>query len=168
MEENPCIDPSLQQGYYAPTGSEVGPPVPVDRYEGIELIVKSRPDGESWFDLIFDFIAADCQGDPESEENTCTCGLESMGGSGGTLEQCFAWSTSVGHGLQPIDLARAIVHLTERTFNSLGTHEEQIAAEYVIRGIQWARKEIEFEEYFENREWENEEENEDEQGQRSA
>jgi hypothetical protein len=30
-----------------------------------------------------------CEGDPDSEESTCTCGLESMGGSSGTLDQCY-------------------------------------------------------------------------------
>lgn len=57
-----------------------------DRYEAIELIVRSRADGVSWFDVISDLISADCQG---SETEPCTCGLESMGGSGGTLEQCY-------------------------------------------------------------------------------
>lgn len=169
MDENPCSDPSLQQGYYAPTGKEVGPSTPTEnRYEGIELILKSRTDGESWFDYLFDLLTVDCEGDPESEENTCTCGLEHMSGSGGTYDEVMAWTTTVGHKLQPIDLARAIIHLTKHNFNSLGTHEEQIAADCVIKAIKWAHKEIEFEEYFENREWENEEENEDEQGQRSA
>lgn len=60
-----------------------------DRYETVDFIVKARTDGTTWFDVIFDLITANCEGDPESEENTCTCGLESMGGSSGTLDQCY-------------------------------------------------------------------------------
>lgn len=115
-----------------------------DRYEGIELILRSRDDGQSWFDVLFDMIAADCQGDPESEESTCTCGMEHMGGTIGTYDQVNAWTTSVGQGLQPIDLARAIVALADGK-NAVGPV------------IDWAHNEIRFEEYFENREWENEE-----------
>ncbi len=60
-----------------------------ERYESIEMIIKARKDGKEWHDIIFDLITAECEGDPESEENTCTCGLESMGGSSGTLDQCY-------------------------------------------------------------------------------
>lgn len=60
-----------------------------DRYESLDMIIKVREDGVSWFDMIHDLITEHCQGDPESEENTCTCGLESMGGSTGTLDQCY-------------------------------------------------------------------------------
>lgn len=60
-----------------------------DRYESLELIIKARDDGQSWFDVIIDMITENCEGDPESEENTCTCGLESAGGSSGTLDQCY-------------------------------------------------------------------------------
>lgn len=63
--------------------------VPEDRYESIDMILKCRADGESWFDIIFDLITETCEGDPESEENTCTCGMESFGGSAGTLDQCY-------------------------------------------------------------------------------
>ncbi len=60
-----------------------------ERYESIEMIIKARKDGKEWHDIIFDLVTAECEGDPESEENTCTCGLESMGGSSGTLDQCY-------------------------------------------------------------------------------
>lgn len=77
-----------------------------DRYEALELIVKVRQDGESWFNIISDLITSDCQGgggdclvengdesdcdDHEhSEEFPCTCGLESMGGSTGTLDEAY-------------------------------------------------------------------------------
>jgi hypothetical protein len=59
-----------------------------DRYEALELIVKSRQDGKSWFDIIYDLIASNCQG---SEEDACTCGLETMGGTGGSLDQCYKY-----------------------------------------------------------------------------
>lgn len=57
-----------------------------DRYEAIELLVKARVDGETWFDTIYDLIAKDCRG---SEHDPCTCGLEHLGGTGGSLEQCW-------------------------------------------------------------------------------
>jgi hypothetical protein len=59
-----------------------------DRYETLDMIVKVRPDGQSWFDVISDLITENCEGDPEVE-GSCTCGLESMGGSSGTLDQCY-------------------------------------------------------------------------------
>lgn len=57
-----------------------------DRYEALEIIVKSRLDGESWFDIISEVLIGDCQG---SETEPCTCGTESMTGSVGTLDQCW-------------------------------------------------------------------------------
>lgn len=57
-----------------------------DRYEHLDMIIKSpAPDGEPWFDKIFDLITSFCN----AEEDVCTCGLESMGGGGGTLDQCY-------------------------------------------------------------------------------
>lgn len=134
-----------------------------DRYEHIDLIVKVRADGVSWFDCLHDYITQDCDSvriDPDDEDSDwtpCSCGMESMGGMTGTLQACYDHQTNLGQGLQPIDVARAIISLVEHTYNSLGTDEEQKAAENVIRVITWAHKEIEFEAYFENREWENEE-----------
>lgn len=58
-----------------------------DRYEHIDMIIKTpAPDGESWFDKLFDLITSYCNAE---EDDVCTCGLESMGGGGGTLEQCW-------------------------------------------------------------------------------
>lgn len=80
-----------------------------DRYEALELIIKVREDGESWFDVIMDYISGDCEGgggdcilfgdasDPDcdfhdhTEILPCTCGLESAGGTTGTLAQCYKW-----------------------------------------------------------------------------
>lgn len=59
-----------------------------ERYEAINIIIKARADGKPWFDVIFDMITEDCEGD---EEKPCTCGLESAGGSTGTLKQCYEW-----------------------------------------------------------------------------
>ena len=59
-----------------------------DRYETLEMILKSREDGRSWFDVLLDYIAQDCHG---SETDLCTCSLQHMGGSGGTIEQCWKW-----------------------------------------------------------------------------
>lgn len=109
---------------------------PQDKYESIQMILKSRLDRKPWFDILFDYITENCEGDPDSEENTCTCGLESMGGSSGTLQQCFDHQTSVGQGLQPINLARAIVALNERRYGDDSTS----------KAIEWAQHEIEFEE----------------------
>lgn len=110
-----------------------------DNYESLELIVKERSDGVRWFDVIFDLIAEDCEGDPEDLDRPCTCGLESLGGSIGTLQQCYDRSESVSHGLKYIDIARAIVFLAE---GRLGHNES------VVKAIDWARKEVEFEESF--------------------
>lgn len=76
-----------------------------ERYESLELIVKCCQDGEYWFDVISELISGNCEGgggecitddedsdcdDHEHEEILqCTCGLESMGGCVGTLEQCY-------------------------------------------------------------------------------
>lgn len=77
-----------------------------DRYESIEIIVKARQEGESWFDVISDYITQDCEGgggdclvedsdesDCDDHEHTelfpCTCGMESMGGTSGTLDQIY-------------------------------------------------------------------------------
>jgi hypothetical protein len=57
-----------------------------EKFEVINITVKAPVDGESWFDRIMDFITADCQG---GDEGGCTCGLETMGGMTGTLEQCY-------------------------------------------------------------------------------
>lgn len=57
-----------------------------EKFEVINITIKAPVDGESWFDRVMDFITADCQG---GDEGGCTCGLETMGGMTGTLEQCF-------------------------------------------------------------------------------
>lgn len=79
------------------------------RYEAITLIVKSRADGKPWFEIFEEMIAGDCEGgggdcimepgedsdcaDHDHEEIIqCTCGLESMGGMSGTLDQCYRWT----------------------------------------------------------------------------
>ncbi len=59
-----------------------------ERFEVLQIIVKSKPEGESWFDTIVDMISEDCQG---SEIEPCTCGLESAGGSSGSLDQCYRY-----------------------------------------------------------------------------
>jgi hypothetical protein len=129
-----------------------------DRYEHLELIVKSRPDGESWFNVIHDFITKDCdsvrlEDDAEGFEqwSPCQCGMEHMSGMSGTLQQCYDHSTNLGGGVQPIDVARALVALSDYKFDMNNINP-------IARAVAWARKEIEFEEYFENREWENEDE----------
>lgn len=130
-----------------------------DRYEHIELIVKSRPDGEDWFDVIHDYITKDCDSVPvrleDDEEGfeqwtPCHCGMESMSGMSGTLQQCYDHSTSLGQGVQPIDVARALVALSDYKFDTYNINP-------TAKAVAWARKEIEFEKYFENREWEKEE-----------
>jgi hypothetical protein len=86
-----------------------------DRYESIEMILKCRADGESWFDVLFDFITETCEGDPESEENTCTCGMQSFGGSGGTLDQCYRQQGIADDLVGPVnkaDLLRALENFT--------------------------------------------------------
>lgn len=126
-----------------------------DRYERIELIVKARED-ESWFDTIFDYISGDCEGGggecldkysdcdehEHSPELPCTCGLESMGGTAGTLQQCYDAGSTVGHirgqRIMFIDVARAIVDM----LNTGGWKPE------TYNVIQWARDEIHFEEHW--------------------
>lgn len=92
-----------------------------DRYESIELIVKARLDGESWFDIISELISSDCEG---TDDIPCSCGLESMGGSQGTLEQCYdhlriseTWTTvktqDVKKILNAVSKNIRTVHLTE-------------------------------------------------------
>lgn len=145
-----------------------------DTYEHLDMILKTKPEGPSWFDILSDYISQDCQGsggdcinecgcdssfedceacsDCDNHEHTelfpCTCGLVSMGGTQGTLQQCYDVTDNVGHGLKLIDLARAIVALTDRSYNTLGTHEEQLEAELVIKAITWAHSEIDFEDSF--------------------
>lgn len=138
---------------------------PDDRFEHLDMIIKSKPEGPSWFDILSDYISQDCQGsggdciieegdysDCDDHEHTelfpCTCGMESMGGTAGTLQQCYDAAENVGHGLKLIDLARAIVALTDRSYNTMGTHEEQLEAELVIKAITWAHSEIDFEDSF--------------------
>jgi hypothetical protein len=118
-----------------------------DRYENLEITVKCREDGQSWFEVIHDFITKDCQGTPYNEEtgedgDPCTCGLETMGGHEGTLDECYAWSTSLGRGIQPIDVARALIYLAE-TWNALDIKDDG-----VNKVLDWAQKEIEFEEHW--------------------
>lgn len=60
-----------------------------DRYEAIEMLIKSRSGEPSWFDIIFDYISQDCQG--SEEEGSCTCGMESMGSTSGTIDQCWKY-----------------------------------------------------------------------------
>lgn len=120
-----------------------------DKYEALELIVKCRADGESWFNIVSDYITQDCEGgggdclvedgdasDCDDHEHDdiipCTCGMESMGGMSGTLDQCYAWTTTVGSKLQPIDLARVIVGLAE-------------GRNVTSPVMDWAKREVEFE-----------------------
>lgn len=125
-----------------------------DHYETVEMVLKSREDGVSWFDYFFDLITENCEGDPESEENDCTCGLETMGGSGGTLEQCYEYGQNLAAGISPIMVAQTIMSLWESRYGDPDTTDKV---------IEWARKEIEFEDWFENRLWEEEEDDEVEQ-----
>lgn len=64
-----------------------------DRYEHIDILIKSPAEGDPWYDRIFDFITSFCEpiGERDEEGNVegCTCGMESMGGSIGTLDQCY-------------------------------------------------------------------------------
>lgn len=122
-----------------------------DHYEVIELVVRSREDGQTWFDIIFDLISEGCELNPT--ESGCSCGLESMGGSGGTLEQCYNWSNGLAAGISPIMVARALVALS----NEQGDYDN------VRKCLDWALKEIKCEEYFENRKWGDEDEEDDEE-----
>lgn len=68
-----------------------------ERYEAIQLILKKRADGKSWFDIIFDMVTEDCEGsfnfsdDNGDEDLPCTCGLESMSGMYDTVDKCYKW-----------------------------------------------------------------------------
>lgn len=119
------------------------------RYESLEIIVKVREDGQTWFDVLSNIIAKDCQGDPEDPEKPCTCGLESMGGMTGTLEQCYEWGTNVSAGIPPLMVAEVIEALYD------GRPHKDMEK---IR--EWARHEIEVEEWFNNLEDEDAEEEE--------
>lgn len=60
-----------------------------ERFEAIHLIIKAPKtdkENDSWFDRIFDLVTSYCTSE---EADECECGMESMGGSGGTLEQCY-------------------------------------------------------------------------------
>ena len=134
-----------------------------DRYENINMLLKTpAPDGSSWFDYLEEIISKDCQGsggdcivepgddsDCDDHDHTelfpCTCGMVSMGGTQGTLQQCYDSDENVGHGLKLIDLAHAIMSIVNHSFNTLGNHEEQLEAEIVIKAVEWAKKEIEWE-----------------------
>lgn len=62
-----------------------------DRYEHIDILVKKPAEGDSWFDRIFDLISETCDSveDENGEWSECSCGMQSMGGSEGTLDQCY-------------------------------------------------------------------------------
>lgn len=99
-------------------------------YEAIQIVIEHKEGADSWFDKISDLIAGEC-GDGGNE---CTCGLESMGGSSGTLEQCFDSMSTVGGSLQPVDLARVIVALAAGN-NTPPKYD---------RVVEWAESEIRF------------------------
>lgn len=54
-----------------------------ERYEHIDILIKAPEGDDSWFDRISELIESYCS------EGECTCGLESMGGGAGTLDQCY-------------------------------------------------------------------------------
>lgn len=60
------------------------------RYESFDIIIKAREDGGSWFDVFVDMVTENCEGDLETGDG-CTCGLESAGGTTGTLDQCYRY-----------------------------------------------------------------------------
>jgi len=113
-----------------------------DRYEAISLIVKQREDGQSWFDCLYDLVTKDCKSDPELDENTCTCGMETMGGMSGTLEQCYDHQLNITRDISPIMVARAVCFLVDGTLVE-GDNE------LTDKVIKWARKEIEWEDNWE-------------------
>lgn len=104
-----------------------------ERYETINIIIKSRSteEGESWFDVIHDFLTKDCSPilNEEGEEIDCTCGILTMGGCGGTLEQCYdhdriseKWATVETADLKKILLKVAYMGLNDEereAFNRL-------------------------------------------------
>ena len=115
------------------------------KYEVIQFVAKTpRADGQSWFDWLFDLTTEVCEG-TDSDEDDCTCGMETMSGSRGTLEQCYDWTTTVGNRLQPIHLARVIVHMAEKL-----DYANIAVSEDVQDVVSWARREIEFEEKWDN------------------
>lgn len=123
------------------------------RYEAIEIIIRERTDGVSWFDYFFDRITENCEGtgtqDEEGNWDDCSCGLETMGGSSGTLEQCYEYGTNVAPGISPLMLAEVIEALYDGR-----PHES------TKKVREWARHEIEVEEWFNNLEDEDAEEEE--------
>lgn len=111
-----------------------------DRYTHIDLIVKEPTDGPSWFDVIHELITQNCESVEleDGEWSECSCGMEHMGGSTGTLQQCYDHIDNIDQGLKLIDLARALVALEERRYGD-GSTEKAVA---------WARGEIYFEEHW--------------------
>lgn len=104
-----------------------------EKYESIELTIKARSteEGESWFDVIHDFLTANCTEtfDENGDINGCTCGLQSMGGFTGTLDQCYEhqrlsenWATVKSADLKMILLKVAYMGLNDEereAFNRL-------------------------------------------------
>lgn len=67
-----------------------------EKYEAISLTIKSRQDGVAWFDIIFDLVTDNCDTGISDDDEfelypSCSCGLESMGGMSGTLNECYKW-----------------------------------------------------------------------------
>lgn len=89
-----------------------------ERYEAITIVIKVPENGERPSDALHDWLTKDCQGeycrcdchsdydseDPEAAccdgpnkemclaaEKPCTCGMESMGATIGTLEECYRY-----------------------------------------------------------------------------
>lgn len=62
-----------------------------DRYEHIDILVKLPAEGDSWFDRLHDLLTENCDSveDENGDWSPCSCGMESMGGSSGTLDQCY-------------------------------------------------------------------------------
>ena len=121
-----------------------------EKYEAIELIVKSRPGIESWFDALFDYLTESCEG-TDSDEDDCTCGLVHMGGCIGTYDQVMDWSNNIVAGISRLDVANAIKYLLEGYAGFVSDIPED-----VTKVIDWADQEIAFENYYENEEWRNE------------
>jgi hypothetical protein len=59
-----------------------------ERWEAFMVMVRRPTEGPSWFDRVHALISADCKG---SETEPCTCGLETMGGTEGTYDQCMKY-----------------------------------------------------------------------------
>lgn len=111
------------------------------KYESINLTVRVRADGQSWFDILGDLISADCQGILDNDH--CTCGLEFMGGMVGTLEQCYESDTAVGNGLHHLDLAKTIIALSEGKGGNWSPPRQSPSSPDKV--IEWARNEIDSE-----------------------